>query len=153
MHKLLIIIFLSIFFTSCELIVIGSKPTGPKIVKIDQNTSLGAVYLFKTELDSNNTLAASQILASPNGNRYLAIDKYNKIFEIKRIKRIISNKPITSVAKDTTNNSTKSYNIVFDYLETLTFETQRINDEWFITNISNWKKITQNHVIINKKRF
>lgn len=153
MHKLLIIITLALFFNSCELIVIGTKSTGPKIVKIDQNSSLGAVYLFKTELDSNNTLAASQILANSNGNKYLAIDKYNKIYEIKRIKRIISNKPITAVSTDTISQSNKTYNIVFDYLEILTFETQRINNKWFITNISNWKEFTQNHVTINKKRF
>lgn len=149
--KIVAIIF-SVLLTGCELIVIGNPSTGPKVVEINQESPVGAVYLFKAELDSNNIPAASQILANPNGNYYLAYEKYEMYYDIKRLHRIISNKPITSVNIDTLSNNNRTYRFVFDYLETMSFTTKKINDEWYVVNISHWKNITNNEIKVLNNR-
>jgi len=118
--------------TSCELIVIGSKKAPP--IEINQNSALGAIYLFKTELDSNNVPAATQILADPKGNVYLAFEKYEMYDEIARIGRIISHKPITSVKTDSLTATSYRINMEFDYIKAISFTTAKIQNNWYIVD-------------------
>lgn len=119
--------------SSCEIITIGT-PNAPKseVIDHDQTSALGAVFLFKTELDSNNVPAATQILADSSGELLLAIDKYERYFEIARIKRKISMKPITKLQRDTLNADLFRYNVEFDYLTNVIFTTSKIKDYWYI---------------------
>lgn len=152
MKKAISAILLAVILGGCELIVIGSPSQGPRIVEIDQNSSLGAVYLFKTELDSNNIPAASQILANPEGRYYLAFEKYEMYYDIHRLQRILDNKNITNVFVDSLSSDRKKYKFEFNYIDTMAFTTRRINDEWYITNISDWNEITSNQIkIINNR--
>lgn len=135
MIKIAPIIMIVLFtLTSCELFVIGSDAPTKTIVEVDQESPLGAVYLFKTELDSNNVPAAAQVLASPNGTTYLAIERYEWYFELSRLRRIIDNKPITRFVTDTISNNSLVVDVEFDYIDYVTFTTSKIDDGWYIVN-------------------
>ena len=127
---LLIFIFL---ITGCELIVIGGRKR-PKPIDINQLSPVGAVLLFKTELDSNNIPAATNVLANPAGRLYLAIEKYEMYEEIERLGRIISNKSITSIKTDTLSTKTFNIYVQLDYLRIFSFTTSKIGLNWYITN-------------------
>jgi hypothetical protein len=151
MKKSILILFV-VLLGSCELIVIGTPSYGPRIVEIDQKSSIGAVYLFKAELDSNNIPAASQILANPDGRFYLAFEKYEMYYDIHRLQRILNNKSITNIFVDSLSSNKKKYKFEFNYLDTMAFTTRKINEDWYITDISNWNEITSNQIkIINNR--
>ncbi len=135
MNKILVtIIILSFALTSCELYVIGNNV--PKPIPINQSSSISVIYLFKTELDSNNIRGASQVLARPNGNYYLAIEKYEMFLEIDRIKRILANKSITDFRTDTLSPDIHRVIVQFDYITIVDFKTQKIDDNWYIVDYS-----------------
>ena len=74
--------FVAVIFT------VGSKR--PPVQEINQR-SVGAVYLFKSELDSNNAPpAATEVLARPNGRQLLTIEKYELYDEMNRLRRLIA---------------------------------------------------------------
>ncbi len=127
------IFVLAIVLTSCELFVIRSPKT-PRLnnVDISQNSALGAVYLFKTELDSNNKQAAASVLAQNDGKKYLALQRYEMLPEISRIKRIIGNLPVTNVKADTLSDTKYKFKVQFDYINEITFVSTKIKDEWYI---------------------
>ena len=135
MKQLIIaIIFLS-FLSSCELIVLSSKKRN-KTVELSQRTPVTTVHLFKNELDENNIKAASELLLQANGTPYLAIQKYELFDELRRIKRIIGGKPVTAFNSDSLNPVTYKVKMEFDYLKSMTFTTQKINESWFIISYS-----------------
>lgn len=152
MKNTILIILILITVYGCELIVIGNPNQTPKIIEINQKSPVGAVYLFKTELDSNNIPAATQILAAENGSFYLAYEKYEMYYDIDRLRRIISKKPITNINIDTVAKNQQKFNFEFDYLQNMTFTTKKINDEWYIIDISNWGKFTDNQVEIKRNK-
>lgn len=122
-----------ILLSSCELVKIGSKNNGQ--INPNQETAIGAVYLFKAELDSNNAVAASQLMAGKQGNPLLAIDRYEMSDTIERLGRIISGKNITSFKSDTLNESAQQLHLEFDYLKRMQFSMKKIGKQWFITDI------------------
>lgn len=120
---------------SCELIVIGEKqPIKREVINYNQESALGTVFLFKTELDSNNVPAATRLLASPEGTLYLALEQYDNYFEVERVKRLLSAKPVTQYKSDTISNEKQVLDVQFDYLTNFRFETTKINDNWYIVN-------------------
>lgn len=121
-----------IFLSGCEVFTIGTKHKKKEVVDYNQETPLGAVYLFKTELDSNNIPAATQILANPQGVKYLAIEQYEMYDEIARINRLIALKPITSYKLDTLEDNSYKIDVEFDYLQNMGFRTRKIDDYWYI---------------------
>lgn len=131
--KLYLNFILLLLLSGCELIVIGTKRESKPVVNLTQETPLGAVYLFKAELDSNNISSASDLMARIDGQKFLAIERYDKFFEIDRLKRILFMKPVTKVKTDTINNKTFVFFIEYDYLTNVSFTAQKINEEWFIT--------------------
>ena len=54
---------------SCELVKIGSGNSG--IINPTQENAIGAVYLFKAELDSGNLIGASELLIQKNGKQMI----------------------------------------------------------------------------------
>jgi hypothetical protein len=135
MKKILLFGFL-IFLVSCEIFTIGSSTKKVKIVEINQKSPMGAVYLFKTELDSSNIPAATQILASPEGKPYLAIEKFELYDDVARIGRMIKGKPITSMKADSLSPAGYKVSVEFDYIKKMYFTTKKIDELWFITNYS-----------------
>jgi hypothetical protein len=132
MNTALKLTFLLFICTSCEIITIGTKRE--PIIDINQNSPIGAIYLFKTELDSNNIHAATQILASPTGGLYLALERYEMYEEIARLRRLIGKRAITLIKLDTLTPTNYRINIELDYIRNFTFTTARINDYWYIIN-------------------
>lgn len=131
MKKTISLVFLTVFLTSCQMIIIEPKKQ-PKKIEINQKTPLGAVYLFKAELDSNDISAAAQILANPNGNNYLPVDEYEMYPDLSRIARLISKRPVTLVKTDTLNSNSLIVKVEFDYLRNISFTTSKIRESWFI---------------------
>lgn len=131
-HTLVIVSFLA--FAGCEVFTVGSKR--PPVQEINQRSAVGAVYLFKSELDSNNAQAATEVLARPNGNQLLAIEKYELYDEMNRLGRLIAKKPITLTRTDTISTTMQHVKLEFDYQKKMTFTTQKIADSWFIVDIA-----------------
>lgn len=131
-HTLVIVSFIAL--AGCEVFTVGSKR--PAVQEINQRSAVGAVYLFKSELDSNNAPAATEVLARPNGRQLLAIEKYELYDEMNRLGRLIAKKPITLTRTDTISTTLQNVKLEFDYQKKMTFTTQKIADSWFIVDIA-----------------
>ena len=134
MKKTISILICSIIIYGCELIIIGSKKT-PQI-EINQNTPIGAIYLFKTELDSNNIPAATQIIAHPSGQQLLALEKYELYDEVERLGRLVRSRQITNVKADSLSERLYKINLELDYNKLMYFTTAKIDDYWYIVSYS-----------------
>ena len=124
-----------IALSGCELVVIGGKIRQP-VIEVSQRSSPGVVYLFKAELDSNNTAAATELVIHPSGRKLLAVEKYDLRDELARWRRLLLDKPITAVAVDTVDAVTHDVEATFDRIRRVQFATKRVQDSWFITRIS-----------------
>jgi hypothetical protein len=134
MKKIAVLLFIAFCAVGCELWVIGTKREKP--VEVNQESALGAIYLFKAELDSNNIPAATQIMARPKGKPYLAVEKYDMYYELERLRRLIGQMPITYVVADSAvlTKTSEYFSVQFDYLYTFIFTTEKINNSWYITS-------------------
>jgi hypothetical protein len=139
MNKYFFIILISFFTTGCEIFTIGTKSFAPvkEIVEYNQNSALGTIYLFKAELDSNNVPAATQLIAKPEGEYYLAFERYEKFYDIFRIKRMISNTEITKIDTESQSGNQIKYALEFNYKRKVLFTTLRIENNWYITEVGN----------------
>lgn len=133
MKNILLYIITLVLLVGCELFTIGTAPKKIKPVEVNQKSPIGTIYLFKTELDSNNIPAATKILATPKGTQYLAIEKLDLYDEVERLGRILSNKPITFIKADSLTQSSYKVSVEFDYIHKMSFTTYKIDDAWFIT--------------------
>jgi len=132
--QLIAFLSLSLVLNACEVFRIGAEPK-PVPLKADQNSPFGAVYLFKSELDTNNAPAATQILAKPKGEKYLAIEKVEMYDEVARIGRLFNKMPITNISTNIISGSQQSLKVEFDYFKTITFSTVKIGEDWYISEI------------------
>ncbi len=130
--------FLLLFIAGCELIRIGPNRSG--IIIPSRETSIGSVYLFKAELDSNNSHAAVQMLAKSDGTKYLARERYEMQSEMERLGRILANRTISLYRTDTLQNDAHRIILEFDYLKTYIFTTKKIDNQWYIVDIKNDKQ-------------
>lgn len=120
--------------SGCELFVIGGGRR-QEVVEISQRSSVGVVYLFKAELDSNNTTAATELVVHSSGRKLLAVEKYELRDDMARWQRLLVHKPITGHAIDTVDPSTHVVDATFDRIRHVRFNTKQIDDAWFITRI------------------
>ncbi len=135
MKHIVLSVFLLAILTSCEVFTIKAPPAKQfEAVDMTQRTPLGVVYLFKAELDSNNLNGALSVLASPEGEKYLAIDRYEKKYEVARIKRMISRRKITGLRADTVSADTFNFQLEFDWTRQIEFTASLISEKWYITN-------------------
>lgn len=144
-YKIIILIIATLSLQSCELFVIGVQQAPKIVVDIDQNSALGSVFLFKAELDSNNTRGAAQVIANGEGQKYLAIERQEQYFEIDRVKRLLANRTVTLVKADTLSNTMHRFQVEFDYLFFMDFTASKINEKWYVTNFNN--KFKQSYVL------
>ncbi len=131
---LLVIILAS---TGCELITIGVKkaPTTRVVINLNQKTPEGVLLLLKAELDSNNVWGAAQIIANNNGDKYLAIEKYQKHYDIFRVKRIFGNYPFEIVKSDSLNANSRKLSFEINYMKKYTMTAEKIDDLWYIIDL------------------
>lgn len=107
-------------------------------MRINRSSAVGSVLLFKTELDSNNIPAAADILANPNGSKFLAVERVEYYDELYRIKNIINKRPVTWIKDDTLSPIERKLEIEFGYLKKFRFTTSKIDSNWYILN---WEMI------------
>ncbi|MFP4529435.1 MAG: hypothetical protein ACLFQX_12885 [Candidatus Kapaibacterium sp.] len=131
MKQAAIFISMAFIFAGCELFVIGTPHKEPA-PEINQNSALGAIYLFKAGLDSNNIRAATEIFANSDGSPVLAVEKYEMFDELDRMRRLIGSKPVTLVKTDSITRTTYDIRMEFDYLRTVLFTASKISDNWYI---------------------
>lgn len=129
---------LLLLIAGCELIRIGPNTSG--VIIPSRETSIGSVYLFKAELDRNNSHAAVQILAKSDGTKYLAVERYDMQSEMERLGRILANRTVSLYKTDTLQNDSHIIRLEFDYLKTYVFATKKIDNQWYIVDIQNEKK-------------
>lgn len=120
-----------LLFCGCEMFVIGSKKA--PVIEINQKSPIGTVFLFKAKLDSNKLPDATELFLKADGNRYLAIEKYELTDEVSRLKRLLGSKSITGYKADTLSELDCKVDISFDWTRKIEFMTRRMNEEWFIT--------------------
>lgn len=132
----LILLLIILTFAGCEIFVIGHKIEVLPTVNLTQESALGAVYLFKAELDSNNIPAASQILAHKDGSMMSAIERYENYFTVARLKRMLYMRQVTAVEVDTLQSRKFLCNIEYDYMKLVGYQTAQIADRWYITEYS-----------------
>lgn len=136
MKKFYILTFCCILFYGCEVFTIGGKRIVKTQIEANQKSPIGTVYLFKSELDSNNVPAAIRLMLRPSGYPYLALEKLELYDELSRIRRIINNKPITDFRSDSLTENSFKLNIEFDYLKTITFVTSKFDENWYIVSLT-----------------
>jgi hypothetical protein len=139
-YRILAILSL-IFFTSCELIVIGEKNPAPKVIVYDQTSSVGTFFLFKTELDNGNVPAATSLLASPEGRKFMPYEHYELYYDIDRIKRSIAEKKVTEIKTDTITTISFKHQIELDYVSKVHVTTVEIDSLWYIIKFDDFIEV------------
>lgn len=130
-----LIIVASLLLSGCEIITIGNKYPVKRKVVVHQNqaTPLGSFLLFKTEIDSNNAYAASDLLASQEGRKYLAYERYELSYAIDMLRRKIQMMPITNIKTDTLSGMIVRHQIELDMIKYMTVFTKKIDSLWYVT--------------------
>ena len=132
--KKLIFILLTILLNACEIIQIGEKPQEVKTIIIARENPVGAVLLFKAELDSNNIPAATEYLATPTGHRILVIDKLNIYDELPMLRNKLKGLDISNIYQQSLDDNLIRVNIEFSYIRNLICDTKKIDSLYFIIN-------------------
>ena len=135
MKKSFVIVFSVVVMCSCELIDISKRQT-IKHVNLTQDTPAGVVYLFLAEIDSANHKGASVLLADEGGKLMSADGKYERYEEMQRLKRLMKFTPVTNFKLDTLSSDKMKVKMQIDYFKNYSFITERINNNWYITNIN-----------------
>ncbi|MGE5480418.1 MAG: hypothetical protein ACM3U1_08335 [Chloroflexota bacterium] len=131
MKQIYLIALIASVIYACQPIVIGTPRKAVQLPDYDQSTAAGAVYLFKTELDSNNIAGAAGLVAKP-GRKYLAAETLELYPKIARIKRQFGERSISALFVDTLSNDQFKIIIEFEDARKMDFLTSRIEDQWFI---------------------
>ncbi len=141
MYRFFYFLSFILFFTGCELITIGTRQVNvsDNIFDYNQKSSIGTIFLFKIELDSNNVSAASDLIAKEDGTKYLAIERYEKYYDIFRMKRMMNNKVLTDYYVDSLANNKMKYDMEINYRKILSFTTIKINNLWFISEMGKYE--------------
>ncbi len=121
--------------TGCELFVVGSAQRRQRQIERSQRTAPGVVHLFKAELDSGNTTAATELLRNASGSTLLAIEKFELADDLVRWKTVMAGKAITETSVDTVSATAHNVRIAVDYIRVMQFTTIRSNDLWWITRV------------------
>jgi hypothetical protein len=126
---------LALVATGCELFVVGSAQRRQRQIERSQRTAPGVVHLFKAELDSGNTTAATELLRNASGGALLAIEKFELADDLVRWKTVMAGKAITETSVDTVSATAHNVRIAVDYIRVMQFTTIRSKDLWWITRV------------------
>lgn len=119
----------------CELFVIGSSTRAKAPIERSQRTSAGVVHVFKAELDSGNTTAATEVMVNVNGRPLLAVEKYELADDLVRWRSVMAGVPISDTEVDTVSEGVHEVTITLDYIRRMRFATMRRDNQWWITRI------------------
>lgn len=130
-----VLVYCAAAASSCELIVIKEAAKTRTTPECDQNSPQGVVFIFKSEIDSNNVQGAIKVMASDDERPLLAVEKLEMQEEIARLGRMIARRDITALRVDTLSPVRQRLRTEFGYLKELTFTTVRVDSLWFISKI------------------
>lgn len=119
---------------SCAVFEVGGGRRDP-VIERNQLSSVGVVYLWKAEIDSNNLTAASELMRHRSGRSLLASERYDLTDDLKRWRTLLQNKPITSAVADTVNDSTHTIRTKMDYIRSVTFSTVKTQGKWWVAKV------------------
>ncbi len=129
------ILLLCLILGGCALIDI-SETRVQHVIHYTQDSPEGVVHLFMLELDSNNAKGAVVLLADNSGTTLSAERKLELYPEMQRLRRVMKFEPITMVKSDTLTPTLITVTMEVDYYKNYVFSTQKINDNWYITDYS-----------------
>lgn len=134
-RKLYIYFTVLLALASCEIFVIKAPPKEQKQrIELSQRAPLSVVYLFKAELDSNNIFGAMNLIASPDKTKYLAEQRYERISDLSRLRRILNSKQITDYKLDSITNDIAIVHLELNWLEKINFVAAKIDSNWYVTD-------------------
>lgn len=129
------ILLILILLASCELIVIKAPPKErQQRVELSQRAPLSVVMLFKAELDSSNVFGAMSLIASPEKTKYLAEQRYERITDIQRVRRILQNKKVTEYKANSVAEDISIVSLELNWLEKINFVAAKIDSQWYVTD-------------------
>lgn len=134
----LVIVALSL--SGCELFIIGNSK---RIVVPDersQRTSAAVAHLFKAEIDTGNTVAATELMVTATGTPLLALHKYELGDDLARWRTIMAGKPVTSTVVDTISQRQHNVSLTVDYTRVVHFSALLHDSKWWITSIHDEQK-------------
>lgn len=136
-HRLAIglVTLFSLVAVGCELFVIGGAQRRQRQIERSQRSAPGVVHLFKAELDSGNTTAATELLRNSSGGPLLAIEKFELADDLVRWKTVMGGKAITETSIDTVSATAHNVRITVDYIRMMQFTTINTQNMWWITRI------------------
>ena len=127
---------LALACVGCELFVVGTPARPRMIIERSQRTAAGVVHLFKAELDSGNTTAATELMVSASGRPLLAVEKYELADDLQRWKTVMSGQPISDTRIDTLGPEAHEVFITLDYIRKMNFSTVRRDGLWWVTKVT-----------------
>ncbi|MEY3386484.1 MAG: hypothetical protein RIR53_1295 [Bacteroidota bacterium] len=131
---------LALALTGCELFVIGTTPRRTTVIERSQRSSAGVVHVFKAEIDSGNTTAATELMVSSSGRPLLAVEKYELADDLVRWRSVMASIPISETRIDTVSESVHEVTITLDYIRKMQFGTLRKDGQWWITKITDLRR-------------
>ncbi len=137
MKNIFIILFLLITLNSCELIVIGQKPSEVKTIIVSRNNPTGTVLLLKSELENDNIYAASDFFATPSGHKYKAADKLDLFDNLPMLSnriKLLNN--VTSITEEKLDNDIIKVKIEYEYIKYFICDTKKIDSLFYVINYS-----------------
>lgn len=130
----------SLAVCGCELFVIGTPARSKPPVERSQRTSAGVVHVFKAELDSGNTTAATEVMVNSSGRPLLAVEKYELADDLVRWRSVMAGVPISETEVDTVSDAVHEVTITLDYIRRMRFATVRRDNQWWITKITDMQR-------------
>lgn len=130
--KTYLVIIIAFFLSSCALIEIGKKPQKVVSIEYHRKDPVGAVLLFKNELDADNIVAATEYLASNTGGRILAVNKLDIYDTLPMLQNKLRNLKISNIYQSDLGNDIIQVNIEFGYIRNLICDTKKIDSLFFI---------------------
>lgn len=131
-------IILLLFFTSCELFVIGNNRPPKEVIDITQESAVGGALLFTTELQLDNVAGAAQLLAD-NESRYSANRQQEQYYNLARLTRILNERKVTRIITDTITLDLHNVKLEFDYVKEFAFSMRQLDSIWYVMDFSQIK--------------
>lgn len=125
----------TLLLVGCEVFVIGTQQRRAAPIERSQRTSAGVVHVFKAEIDSGNTTAATELMVNTTGKPLLAVEKYELADDLVRWRSVMAGVPISETQVDTLTDASHEVTITLDYIRKMRFETLRKDGSWWITKI------------------
>ncbi len=115
--------------------MIGGGGERTKVIERNQRTSVGVVYLWKAELDSNNLVALTELMRHASGRKLLATEKYDLADDLAHWQNVIGDKPITSSSVDTLSKTSHNVHATINKIRVVTFTTLFDTDAWYVSRV------------------